>query len=169
MEEGWSWKDGCLFLCNPIKSSAVHLQAHAHVHKVYAKAWAGPSVHSHYIYTHSVYKVKCNERKSIHISRRKRLEIKYCGLALLLSCLPLSNVELCSRLLGSGDQIKMSWGRRRTVWLECKVATTLRANVLTVTSCHSCQSLGTPPPLSFFLFCTHCLFPFMLSEWMSEN
>ncbi len=27
-----------------------------------------------------------------------------------LSCFPLSSAVLCSRLLGSGDQIKMSWG-----------------------------------------------------------
>lgn len=46
------------------------------------------------------------------------------------------------------DQIKTSgWGG--SVWLECKVATALRANVHAVRSCHSDQSLSTPssPPV----------------------
>lgn len=113
-------------------------------------------IHTASINTHSAYKVTCIEEKERLLSwlrwikapsmSNKWEEEAFC---VCLSCAASSLAVLfCAGLLKLRDQIKTSgWGE--SVWLECKVATALRANVHAVRSCHSDQSLSTPssPPV----------------------
>lgn len=75
----------------------------------------------------------------------------------------------CSALVSSswGIRLKILGGGKESVWLECKVATALQANVHAVRCCHSDQSLSTsssPPTPS----CSHSIISDSLNSQLTK-